>query len=76
LHCQESIVTLRQAFPEQPLALVLAMAGDKQHRWGHAKGWTALSILQGVLAECWVVLVLAMAGDKQHRWAHAKDWKV
>jgi folylpolyglutamate synthase/dihydropteroate synthase len=24
--------TLRDAFPDQPVALVLAMAGDKQHR--------------------------------------------
>lgn len=24
--------TLRDAFPHQPVALVLAMAGDKQHR--------------------------------------------
>jgi hypothetical protein len=44
--------TLRDAFPDQPVALVLAMAGDKQHRWvQHLKVWKAMSLL-AVLAVC------------------------
>lgn len=48
--------TLRQAFPDRPLALVLAMAGDKEHR-------EVLTALRAAAPKVVVFTTVAIAGS-------------